>query len=261
MSKNYVRWTQEGNIAVVVIDNPPLNVLNSKLLAALKESLCEIREKESCRALVLTGEGKAFAAGADLEELAGLLRHSASTLGFTGKAHEILDYLENFPCPTIAAINGVALGGGLELALAFDLRIAAETALLGVPEIKLGLFPGFGGTQRLPRLIGVTRAKEMLFTGAPVTAARSLRIGLINKIVPHGEALSASKEMAHSLAVKPGKALQLLKETVDRGMKTSLQEGCALERDLLDRIFRTTTDVREGIAAFLEKRKAHFKHD
>lgn len=259
MSKNYVRWMQEGNIAVVVIDNPPLNILNSKVVAALKECLCKIKEIEGCRVLVLTGEGKAFVAGADIKELAELFSRSASTLSFTGKLHETLNCLESFPMPTIAAINGVALGGGLELALTFDLRIASETALLGVPEIQLGLFPGAGGTQRLPRLVGVTLAKEMLFSGKPITAAESLRIGLVNKVVPHGEVLSASKEMAHFLASRPGKALQLLKEAVDRGMKMSLEEGCCVERDLLDRVFRTA-DAREGVTAFLEKRKARFKH-
>lgn len=259
MSKNYVRWTQEGNIAVVVIDNPPLNILNSKVVAALKDCLCEIKEIEDCRVLVLTGEGKAFVAGADIKELAELFGRSASTLSFTGKLHDTLNYLENLPIPTIAAINGVALGGGLELALTFDLRIASETALLGVPEIQLGLFPGAGGTQRLPRLVGVPLAKEMLFSGEPITAAESLRIGLVNKVVPHGEVLSASKEMAHFLASRPRKALQLLKEAVDRGIKMSLEEGCCVERDLLDRVFQTA-DAREGVTAFLEKRKPRFKH-
>jgi enoyl-CoA hydratase len=259
MSRNFVRWAQEGNIAVVVVDNPPLNLLNSNVVVELQECLQEINESDDCRVMVLTGEGKAFMAGADIKELAELINLSVSTLPFTGMLHETLGYLENLPIPTIAAINGLALGGGLELALTFDLRIASETALLGVPEIQLGLFPGAGGTQRLPRLVGVPFAKEMLFSGKPITAAESLRIGLVNKVVPHKKVLSASKELAHFLASKPGKALQLVKEAVDRGMKTSLEEGCQVERDLLDRAFRTA-DAREGVTSFLEKRKAQFKH-
>ncbi len=259
MPKGYVWWTQEGNIAVVTINNPPLNVLNTKVVMALQECLSAIRETKDCRAMVLTGEGRAFVAGADIKEIAELLNLSVSTLDFTGKVHATLDYLENFPIPTIAAINGLALGGGLELALTFDLRIAAETVLLGVPEVQLGLFPGFGGTQRLPRLVGVSRAKEMLFSGKPITAAESLRIGLVNKVVPPDRVLSASKEMAHYFASRSGRALQLLKEAVDRGIKMSLEEGCGVERNLLDKVFQTR-DAREGVSAFIEKRKACFKH-
>ncbi|NLL57443.1 MAG: enoyl-CoA hydratase, partial [Firmicutes bacterium] len=139
------------------------------------------------------------------------------------------------------------------------LRIASEKALLGLPEIKLGIFPGAGGTQRLPRLIGIPLAKEMLFTGLPLTAEEALKIGLVNKVVPHGEVLDAAKELAHLMASRPGAALKLLKEAVDRGIKGSLEEGCRLERDLLERVFNTE-DAKEGIDAFLEKREAKFTH-
>lgn len=252
-------WAKEGNIAVVVIDNPPLNFLSSGVAMELHNCLLEINETDGCRAMVLTGKGKAFMAGADIKELAVLVNSSHPTLSFTGILHETLNYLENLPMPTIAAINGPALGGGLELALSFDLRIASETALLGLPEVTLGLFPGAGGTQRLPRLVGVSFAKEMLFSGNPVTAAEALQIGLVNKVVPQDQVFSASKEMAQLFASRPGKALQSVKEAVNRGMETSLEEGCRVERDLLDRIFQTA-DAREGLNAFLEKRKAQFKH-
>jgi enoyl-CoA hydratase len=259
MSGNFVHWSQEKNIAVVVVDHPPLNLLSSNVAVELLQCLQEINKTDGCRALVLTGEGKAFMAGADIKELAELANLSRSTLPFTGVLHKTLNYLENLPIPTIAALNGPALGGGLELALTFDLRFASDTALLGVPEITLGLFPGAGGTQRLPRLVGMSAAKEMLFTGKPVMAAEALRLGLVNKVFPQHEVLTASKEMAHFLTSRPGKALQFLKETVNRGMETSCAEGCLIERDLLDRVFQTS-DAREGLSAFLEKRKAQFKH-
>ncbi|NLJ56640.1 MAG: enoyl-CoA hydratase [Firmicutes bacterium] len=259
MSGNFVRWSQEKNIAVVVVDNPPLNLLSSNVAVELLQCLQEINKTDGCRAMVLAGKGKVFMAGADIKELAGLVSFSRSTLPFTGVLHKTLNYLENLPIPTIAALNGPALGGGLELALTFDLRFASETALLGVPEITLGLFPGAGGTQRLPRLIGIPAAKEMLFTGKPVTAAEALRLGLVNKVVPQNEIFTVSKEMAHFLTSRPGKALRLLKEAVNRGMETSCAEGCRIERDLLDRAFKTA-DAREGINAFLKKRKAQFKH-
>ncbi|MDO9535481.1 MAG: enoyl-CoA hydratase [Bacillota bacterium] len=260
MRERLVCWTKESNIAIVVIDNPPMNVLSFKVTEDLFECLCEINADNNCRAMVLTGAGdKAFMAGADINELAEIIRLSASSLPYSKRLHETFNYLENLPIPTIAAINGYALGGGLELALTFDIRIASENALLGVPEIKLGLFPGAGGTQRLPRLIGASLAKEMLFFGEPLTAVESLRIGLVNRVVPHNEVLDAGRKLALQLASRSGMALRLVKEAVDRGMKTSLEEGCRIERDLLERAFKTD-DAREGVCSFIEKKEADFKH-
>lgn len=260
MPREFVNWTQEKNIAIVVIDNPPVNALSLKVAAELLDCLKEINAVESCRAIVITGAGeKAFCAGASIKELAELVSDPASSLPYTEKLHITMNYLQGVSVPTIAAINGYALGGGLETALACDLRIASEKASLGLPEIKLGLFPGAGGTQRLPRLIGITFAKEMLFTGLPLTASEGLKIGLVNKVVPHGEVLDAAKELAHLMASRPGAALKLLKEAVDRGIKGSLEEGCRLERDLLERVFNTE-DAKEGIDAFLEKRDPKFTH-
>lgn len=260
MQEKLVSWTKENNIAIVVIDNPPMNVLSLKVTEELFECLHEINADTNCRAMVLTGAGeKAFMAGADINELAEMISPSASSLSYSKRLHETFNYLENLPIPTIAAINGYALGGGLELALTFDIRIASDNALLGVPEIKLGLFPGAGGTQRLPRLIGAPLAKEMLFFGEPLTAVESLRIGLINRVVPPNEVLAAGRKFAFRLASRPAMALRLVKETVDRGIKTSLEEGCRVERDLLERAFKTD-DAREGVCSFIEKREAHFKH-
>lgn len=258
MPNEFVNWTQEENIAVVVIDNPPVNAFSLKVASELLECLKEINAVKSCRSLVITGAGeKAFVAGADIRELAEIINSSASTLPYTEKLHNTMDYLEGLSIPTIAAINGYALGGGLELALACDIRIVSEKSFLGMPEIKLGLFPGAGGTQRLPRLIGISLAKELIFTGEPLTAAESLKIGLVNKVVPPGEVLDAARELAHLIASRSKAALRLVKEVINRGMKVSQEEGCKIERDLLERAF-LTEDASEGVKAFLEKRRARF---
>ncbi len=260
MTRDFVSWTQEGNIAAVIIDHPPMNVMSSQVAAELEACLQEIAENEECRALVLTGAGeKAFMAGANIKEFSAFFNIPAATYPLTEKTHNVFLYLENLPIPTVAAINGFTLGGGLELALAFDFRIASEKAMLGLPEIKLALMPGWGGTQRLPRLVGPSRAKEIMFSGDPVSAEEAYRIGLVNKVVPHEEVLSASKDFANLLASRAGGAMKLMKEAVNRGLDLSLDEGLKLERDIFDRVFQTE-DVKEGVNAFLEKRKAELKH-
>lgn len=260
MPERLVHWTREDDIAVVVIDNPPMNVLSIKVIELFDECLKEVNNNNDCRAMVVTGAGeKAFMAGADIKDLAEIISNSASSLLYTKKIHDSFKRLENLPIPTLAAINGYALGGGLELALACDIRIASEKALLGLPEIKLGLCPGGGGTQRLPRLIGTSLAKEMLFLGDPLTASESVYIGLVNRVVPHSELLPVAKKLAHRIASRPGIAVRLIKETVNRGICSSLEEGLTVERDLLDRAFKTE-DAREGVLSFLEKKEAHFKH-
>lgn len=260
MPEKLVNLTLEENIAVVIIDNPPMNVLSAWVVEELHDCLREINNNSNCRAMVVSGAGeKAFMAGADIKEFVEIIKLSLSPQAYIKKIHDALNYLEDLPIPTLAAINGYALGGGLELSLACDIRIASEKALLGVPEIKLGLYPGGGGTQRLPRLIGTSLAKEMLFTGEPFTAEESLSIGLVNRVVPHSEILNAAKKLAHLLASRPGIAMRLLKETVNRGINSSLEEGLIVERDLLERAFQTE-DAREGVFSFLEKREAQFKH-
>ncbi len=260
MARDFVNWTQEGNIAFVVNDNPPMNVMSSKVAAELMDCLQEIKENPECRALVLTGAGeKAFMAGADIKEFPGFIGVPGSTYPFTDLLHGVLQYLEDLPMPTIAAINGFTLGGGLELALAFDIRIASEKAMLGLPEIKLALFPGGGGTQRLPRLVGPSKAKEIMYSGDPIAAEEAMRIGLVNKVVPHEEVVSSSKEYANLLASRAGAAIRLIKETVNRGMNMTQAEGLKVEQDLFDRVFQTE-DVTEGVNAFLEKRQANLKH-
>ncbi len=260
MARDFVNWVQEGNIAVITNDNPPMNVMSSKVAMELKECLLEIEENKECRALVLTGAGeKAFMAGADIKEFPQMFNVPGATYNFTKKLHEVLLYLENFPIPTIAAINGFTLGGGLELALAFDIRIASEKAQLGLPEIKLALFPGAGGTQRLPRLVGPSKAKEIMFSGDPISADEALKNGLVNQVVPHDKVLSSSKDFANKLASRAGAAIKLIKQAVNRGMNMSLDEAIKVEMDLFDQAFQTE-DVSEGVNAFLEKREANLKH-
>ncbi len=260
MAREFISWVLEDNVAVLTINNPPMNVISTPVSKELLECFREIDANEDCRALVVTGAGdRAFMAGADIKEFPEMLGVNGSTYAFSKLLHETFLCLEGLSIPTIDAVNGYALGGGLELALAFDIRIASEKALLGLPEIKLALMPGAGGTQRLPRLIGISRAKEMIFSGEPISADEALKIGLVNKVVPHGETLAAAKEFAKILASRPGASMKLIKQVINRGMNMTLLEGIEVERDLFDKVFQTE-DSKEGVQAFMEKREPNLKH-
>jgi enoyl-CoA hydratase/carnithine racemase len=256
-----VELRKEDQVAVLTINNPPVNALNSRVMAELLQNLEKLAGDDGVRVLIVTGAGdRAFVAGADIKEFPGLFKGQAGLAGqFALAGHKMFNALDNFPRPTIAAVNGLALGGGCELALACDLRVAADTAQFGLPEIKLGLFPGGGGTQRLPRLIGEARAKEFMYLGDPISAGEALQIGLINRVVPAGQLVEETMKLAGKLATRPGVALNLIKQAVDRGVQVSLEEGLKIEADLFDRVF-LTEDVKEGVNAFIEKRKAEFKH-
>jgi len=173
--------------------------------------------------------------------------------------HASLGKIAHLGKPTIAAVNGLALGGGLELSMACDIRIVAANAQLGQPEIKLGLFPGAGGTQRLPRLVGAGIAKALMYVGDPVSAEEAHRIGLANKVVPAGEALAAAKQMGQTIAGMAGVALRSIQEAVNQGLDTTLDAGLQIEADLFAKVFQTE-DVREGVDAFINKRKPNFRH-
>jgi enoyl-CoA hydratase/carnithine racemase len=261
MSMAMVELRKEDQVAVLTINNPPVNALNSRVMAELLQNLEKLAGDDGVRVLIVTGAGdRAFVAGADIKEFPGLFKGRAGLAGqFALAGHKMFNALDNFPRPTIAAVNGLALGGGCELALACDLRVAADTAQFGLPEIKLGLFPGGGGTQRLPRLIGEARAKEFMYLGDPISAGEALQIGLINRVVPAGQLVEETMKLAGKLATRPGVALNLIKQAVDRGVQVSLEEGLKIEADLFDRVF-LTEDVKEGVNAFIEKRKAEFKH-
>ena len=249
---------QNDAVVTVTVNRPKvLNALNAATIQELDRCLLGLRDDREIRAVVLTGAGnRAFIAGADISELSQLTPTSAREVARGGQA--LCDRLERATKPVIAAVNGFALGGGLELAMACTMRVAAETAKLGQPEINLGLLPGFGGTQRLPRLVGPGRALEMLLTGEPVDASEAWRMGLVNRVVPAERVLDEARELAALLASKPPIVVSYILDAVRSGMQMSLQDGCDLEATLFG-LVAATEDMREGTQAFLEKRRAEFK--
>ena len=249
--------TQEG-IRTLTVDRPEkLNALNSAVQGELAARVAEAAEDAALRCLILTGAGeKAFIAGADIAELATLTPLDGREHARRGQA--LLDRLENLPFPTIAAINGYAYGGGLELALACTLRVASENAKMGLPETSLGILPGYGGTQRLARLLGKARAAELVLTAEKgVTAAEAHRLGLVNRVVPAGQALEAAFELARAIARNGPIACRYALEAIRRGVEMPLAEGLAYEATLFG-LCASTDDMREGMNAFLEKRAAKF---
>ncbi|RLB03437.1 MAG: enoyl-CoA hydratase/isomerase family protein [Deltaproteobacteria bacterium] len=255
--KNLLLEVEEG-IALLKINRPKvLNALDRETLMELQGALKELAQRGDVRVLIITGEGqKAFVAGADVAEMSEMGPQEAYE--FSRLGHETLKMVEEFPCPVIAAVNGYALGGGLELALACDLIFASEGARLGLPEVTLGIFPGFGGTQRLPRLIGKARAKEVIFTGEMIEARRAYEMGIVNRVCPPERLLEEAKEVARRMAKNGPVALKMAKKVVERGYDVPLQEGEELEISAWANLF-STHDQKEGMRAFLEKRKATFK--
>lgn len=252
----HLRYELDAGVAVVTVDRQEaLNALNQDVLMELSIAFEVAQADVDVRALVITGAGRAFVAGADI---AGL---RAVEDAFGGReaalsGQDVTNALASLPFPTIAAINGFALGGGLELALAADLRVAASGARLGLPEVGLGLIPGYGGTQRLPRLIGQGRALDLILTGRHVTAEEALQLGLVNRVAD--DALAVALDLARAAAKNAPIALGLAKEAVVRGLDVSLAQGLEIEADLFGMV-ATTEDMREGTSAFLEKRAADFK--
>jgi enoyl-CoA hydratase len=254
-----VRVEKQQGVAIVTIDNPPLNVMSKRVAEELGNIFKELALDEEVVTVLLTGAGeKAFMAGADIKEFPQLMTNPDMLASVMG-SHEILNQIDQFNKPTIAVLNGMTFGGGCELALTCDIRIAEEHALVGLPEIKLGLFPGGGGTQRLPRLIGEARAKQLMYTGEPITAEKAERIGLINEVVPTGEGLNYGLKIAAKISKHSLQALSRIKKAVDDGMELSLEEGIEREAHLFTEVFRTE-DIREGVQAFIEKRKPVFTH-
>lgn len=257
-SKECVNWTKEDGIATITINNPPVNVISKTVREELSQCLDEIEAEGSIRVVILTGAGRAFMAGADIKELP-QFRVPGAIAAMRRVGHKGTWQLERMPQITIAAINGLALGGGCELALACDMRVASEDAQLGLPEVKLGLLPGGGGTQRLPRLVGRPLAKELMFVGDPIGAQEAYRIGLVSRVAPPGQALAVAQELARKMAQRSGATLRLIKEAIDRGCERSLEEGMALEAEAFDRALQLE-DSGEGIEAFMNKRPPQFKH-
>ena len=251
-------FERDGGVAVVTINRPKvLNALNSATLDELRRVLLAIRRDEAVRCVVITGAGeKSFIAGADINELAVQTPVSGRDHARTGQ--HVLDLIENLGKPVIAAINGFALGGGCELAMACTIRIAADTARLGQPEINLGIIPGYAGTQRLARLIGRGRALDMLLTGEHVNAAEAFRLGLVNRVVPAGQLMDDARKLAASLAAKAPIAMRFIIDAVNKGLDMPLAEAQNYEATLFG-LVASTDDMREGTKAFLEKRKAEFR--
>jgi enoyl-CoA hydratase len=249
--------TREGAIAVATINRPQvLNALNTNTLHELRRLTLELTEDATVRSVIITGAGdRAFVAGADIRELGALSAAGAREHARLGQ--QVFDLIERMGKPVIAALNGFALGGGCELAMACTLRVAADTARLGQPEVNLGLIPGFGGTQRLTRLIGKGVALDLMLTGRQVGADEALRIGLVNRVVPAASLMSAAKTLAEELAARAPLAMRYIIDAVHRGVDTGLEDAQALEATLFG-LAASTADMREGTRAFLEKRKPSF---
>jgi enoyl-CoA hydratase len=249
---------RDAGIAVVTINRPKvLNALNSSTLDELRRAALDLKRDDEVRVVIVTGAGeKAFVAGADINELAVQTPVSGRDLALAGQ--HVFDLIENLGKPVIAAINGFALGGGCELAMACTLRLAADTARLGQPEINLGLLPGYAGTQRLPRLVGKGKAMEMILTGAPISAAEAERIGLVNRVVPAAELMAAARALAATLAAQAPVAMRYIITAINQGLEMPFAHGQVFEATLFG-LVAATDDMREGTRAFLEKRKAEFK--
>ncbi len=251
-----VRLEVKDAIATLTLDRPKaLNALNHEVIGELSQRLDEVVE-QGARVLVITGEGKAFVAGADIGEMQDMGPQEARDHARAG--HELVRRIEGLSIPTIAGVNGFALGGGLELALACDLRIAGSDAVFGLPEVTLGVIPGFGGTQRLSRLVGLGPALDLILTGRKIDAEDALRLGLVSQVVEPDELLGRVYETAETIASNGPVAIELAKEVTRRGYDGSLQTGDALEAEAFGACFGTE-DQTEGMTAFLEKREAAFK--
>ena len=257
MAYKHILFEVTDGAATITFNRPNvLNALNSELLEEFRHALEEISEDENTRVLVLTGAGeKSFVAGADIKELATL--NALSAKQFSQNGHQIIHKLQQLPIPVIAAVNGFALGGGTEIALACDFIYASEKATFGQPEINLGLIPGFGGTQRLPRLVGINFAKEMIFTGKMVPAVEALRVGIVNKICSPEDLMEEVTAVAKTIAKKGKVSMRAAKQAINGGMNVDLATGCNIEVDAFA-VCMASEDAKEGTAAFLEKRPPDF---
>jgi len=258
MSFDNLLLERDGASAVVTINRPQvLNALNSPTIDELRRVALELKRDAAVRSVIITGAGeKAFVAGADINELA--VQRPVQGKEHALRGQHVFDLIENMGKPVIAAINGFALGGGCELAMACTLRLAADSARLGQPEVALGLIPGYAGTQRLSRLVGKGAAMEMILTGTPISAADAYRIGLVNRVVAAGELMTEARTLAHQLAKSAPVAMRYIINAVNKGYEMPFDEACQYEATLFG-LVASTDDMKEGTAAFLEKRKAEFK--
>lgn len=258
MDYSNLSLTKDGNVAILAINRPnAMNALNTELLLELDMALENLNEDSEIFVIILTGEGKAFVAGADISEMKDKTPEAARSFGMLGS--KIFRKLELMEKPIIAAVNGYALGGGCELAISCDIILAGEKAKFGQPEVGLGITPGFAGTQRLPRIVGIKKAKELIFTGGMIGAQEAEKIGLVNRVVPQEELMTTAMEMAKTIASKGQIAVRYAKAAINRGIETDMDTGNAIETDLFALCF-ANDDQKEGMTAFLGKRKAEFKN-
>ena len=246
---------QKG-IAIMKINNPPMNAIDEELIEQMEGAFKNFAGDDAVKVVIITGEGFAFIAGADIKKMQGI-NTAAEAESMAQRGQGLLNMIENSRKPVIAAINGLALGGGTELALACHMRIAAESVQMGLPEIRLGILPGFGGTQRSARLLGPARALELMLTGKFIGMAEADKIGLVNAVVPDGELMNEAIKLASRIATKGQLATRSIVEAVIEGVKMPLAEGLKMERRFLGKLAESE-DKKEGVAAFIEKRKPVF---
>jgi len=256
MTYSHFLVSKENRIAVVAVNNPPANALNQPTLQELRSILDELENDGDVKAIVLTGEGRFFIAGADIKEFTQLTPTDAEALAASGQA--LFHRMETYSKPIIAAINGACLGGGLELAMACHIRLAAAEAKLGLPELNLGLIPGYGGTQRLPRLVGRGKATQMILTSEMIGGEEAHRIGLVEAVYPLEQLLDEAKRLAVAIAQKSAVTIRLALDAIHTGLVNGFHEGLQREAALFGEAFRSE-DVKEGVTAFLEKRKPQFR--
>jgi len=256
MDYNNIILNKKDGIAYLILNKPAvLNALCSDVLSEMNNAIDDVQTDESIHILIITGNGKAFVAGADISEMKNMTPEEARN--FSRYGQQIFRKIELLEMPVIAAVNGFALGGGCELAMSCDIRIASDKAKFSQPEINLGVIPGFAGTQRLARITGAAKAKELIFTGNMIDAYEAEKIGLVNKVVAAEELLNEAQKLAEAIAEKPQTAIKHIKTAITRGYETDIETGMVIENDLFSLCF-TTNDQKEGMSAFLEKRKAEF---
>jgi enoyl-CoA hydratase len=253
----YLTWDLEEHVAFITIQRPPANALASDLILELSEILDELEENKVVRVLLLQGEGRFFSAGADIKEFT-TVKNGDEFSALSKRGQDLFERMENFSKPIIAAIHGAALGGGLELAMGCHIRLVSENAKLGLPELQLGLIPGFAGSQRLPKLVGTPKAAEMLLTSEPITGTEAVQYGLANKAYAEEELFVKAKEMALKISKKSPVAMKAALELLSYSKDDRFYEGVMREAELFGDVFQSE-DGQEGIGAFVEKRTPNFK--
>jgi enoyl-CoA hydratase len=258
MGYKNISLTFEGEIGILMINRPKsLNALNIETLKEIQMGIQEVKDRSEMKVLILTGAGeKAFVAGADITEMKEM--NSLQATHFSQLGHLTLNMIQDLDRPVIAAVNGFALGGGMEVALACDFIYASENARFGFPEVTLGVFPGFGGTQRLPRLIGKGKAKELILTGKIISAQEAFQVGIVNRVFPQASLMEETKKVAAQIAGNGAVGVRLAKMVTDAGYNMDLEKACSLESYVFGISF-ATEDQKEGMTAFVEKRKPNFK--